>query len=165
MRNTLSSVAQYFLSYFTPEFQAINPGDLIYRIPEGYKSYQSEKLFRRFIIRKALLEIDEYYPNFLLPEIRKEYNIHNELGIMELAPSSDELTILKAELSSFVDHPQYKYIASIISEFPEREIASILTVSLLDARDVTDYKNGVPLEEIYWNVIERRKRIDKLGDG
>ena len=165
MRNKLSSVTQYFLSYFTSKFQAINPADLFYKIPEPYRSYQSEILLRRFIIRKALFEIDESLPNFLLPEIRKEYNINSNLSLTELAPTLDELTILKAELDSFVDRPQYKYLELIMSKHPEREIESILTVSLLDARDVRDYINGVNLEKIYWKVIERRKIIDRLADG
>ena len=164
MGNKLSSVAQFFLSYFTSEFQAINPGGLFYKIPEPYRSYQSEILLRRFIIRKALFEIDEHYPAFLLPEIRKEYNINNNLSLTELAPTPDEITILKAALDSFVDHPQYKYLELIMSKYPGREIESILTVSLLDARDVKDYINGVHLEKIYWKVIARRKRIDILGD-
>ena len=162
MKKELSSEAQGLLSSLN-EDSLIDPDGWHYNIKAGGKSIHCTPQLKRHLVRETLLEINEYKPNFLSPQLKRDYNLMRLINIDDLIPSESELSSLYNKLKELSEDSQIKFDVEYLNKDQNYKIDNtIVSASMIDIADVIDFINGEELEVIYGRVVERRKKIDSI---
>ncbi len=161
MNTELSSDAKSLLSSLK-EDSLIDPDNWHFNISAGGKSIHCNPQLTRHLVREPLVEINQYKPNFLSPLLKKEFNLIRATNGNDLAPTEAELTRLKDKLQALTEDQYLKFDLEHLMQDPDYKIENtIVSAWMIDINDVIDYLNGEAIENIYYRVVERRKRIDK----
>ena len=162
MKKELSAEAQDFLSWLDKD-TLIDPDNWHYNIKAGGKSIHCTPQLKTNFIRKTLLEINEYKPNFLSPQLKRGYNLMRLINIDDLIPSESELSRLYNKLKELSEDNQIKFDVEYLNKDQNYKLDNtIVSASMIDIADVIDFINGEELEVIYGRVVERRKKIDSI---
>ena len=161
MKKDLSAEAQDFLSWLDKD-TLIEPDDWHFHISAGGNRLPCTPQLKRDLIRKTLVEINEYKPNFLSPVLKKDWNLIRRIGDDDLIPSGDNLSRLRNKLEELAEDGQVKFDVECLKKDPDRKMVNtIVSAWMIDIRDVIDFINGEEIETIYRRVVKRRKVFDR----
>lgn len=160
MAKELSSDAQDMLTWIT-EDTIIDPDTWRFRMKGGNGSFIANSQLTRSLVRSPLVEINEYKPEFLPAQIKRDFNLTRIAQQDDLIPTEEELNRLKAKLQKLGEDSQVNFWKECLKENPEYNIKnSIVSAWMIDVRDVIAYLEGESLENIYYIVSERRRKFD-----
>ena len=165
MKKELSTDAQDYLSWITEE-TLIDPDNWRIRMKAGNSSFIANGQLTRAIVRAPLVEINEYKPNFLPIQIKRDFNLIRFADEEDLNPTEDELTRLKNKLEKLVEDGQVKFWINCLKDDPNYKIENtIVSAWMIDIQDIIDYINGEDHKIIFKNLSERRRKFDALPGG
>ena len=165
MKKELSSDAQNYLSWIN-EDTIIDPDNWRFRMKGGSSSFIANSQLTRSLVRAPLVEINEYKPNILPDQIKRDFNLIRIANRDDLIPTEMELKRFKDKLQSLVVDSQVKFWIKCLKEDPHYKIENtIISAWMIDISDVMDFMDGVDLQIIYRNVADRKRKFDALPSG
>ena len=161
MKKELSSEARDLLSSLN-SYSLVDPDEWHFHIRGEGKLLPGTPQLTRDLVRKMLVEINEYKPTFLSPEVKKDFNLVRIADKDDLIPSETDLTRLKSKLHKLTEDSQIKFDIEYSKKDPNHKIENTLVSAwMIDIQDVIDFIKGEELEIIYRRVVERRRDFDQ----
>lgn len=160
MKKQLSSDAVSLLSWIDSN-TLIDPDDWHFNISAGGKRIHCTPQLQRDLVRRPLVEINEYKPNLLSAQLKKDFNLVRIANQDELILTDTEIERLKDKLDKLAEDGQIKFWIKCIKEDSNHKLEnSIISAWMIDIQDVIDYMNGKDIEALYYRIIERRRKFD-----
>jgi len=161
MKKELSAEAQDFLTWLDKD-TFIEPDNWHFNIRAGGKSLRCTPQLKRDLIRKTLVEINEYKLNFLSPVLKKDWNLIRSVSCDDLIPSKGDLTRLRDKLEKLLEDGQVKFDIECLTKDPNHKMVNtVVSAWMIDIQDVIDFTKDVALKIIYRRVVKRRKEFDR----
>ena len=162
MPKQLSSDAENLLSWIN-EDSIIEPDDWLIHMKAGNGTFLANAQLTRTFVRAQLVEINEYKPNILPVQIKRDFNLMRIANEADLEPTDEEIKRLKDKLLKLADNSEVKFWMKCLKEDPNYKIDNpIVSAWIIHYQDVIDFINGVDLKAIFRNVAERRRKQDSL---
>ena len=162
MPKELSSDAQNLLSWIDKD-TVIDPDDWLFHLKAGKGQVLANCQLTRALVRHSFVQINEYKPNFLPIQIKRDFNLMRIANEADLEPTDEEIKRLKDKLLKLADNSEVKFWMKCLKEDPNYKIDNpIVSAWIIHYQDVIDFINGVDLKAIFRNVAERRRKQDSL---
>lgn len=158
MDKELSSDAKNLLATLN-EDSLIDPDDYTFFLMGGIRSNPQ---LTRSLVREPLVEVNNYKPDFLSSQIKRDFNLLRVIDKNGVVPTEFELKRLKEKLDTLyqtywqdggkedIDYPpQYGIKNNVISSW------------MIEKQDIFDYLDGTSVDEIYYRMKEKQYFLDK----
>jgi len=159
-KNELSSDAKDMLTWITEE-TIVDPDNWHFTLSSGGKRFSATPQLKRDLVRKTLVEINEYKPEFLPDQIKKDFNLTRIAQQDDLIPTETEISRLKEKFHKLIEDAQVGFWIKCLNEDAQYKIGNtIVSAWMIDIKDIISFLNGESIENLYYTISERRRKFD-----